>query len=576
MSKLRTRFPAAFAAVALMAIASAVLTVGPEARPVAAQPPTDLPPDLALVHPDALGFVHVRLADVWKHDAMKDARKLFEKAGPKALGALDEQFAPKPSTIDRVTTVFLPLDGRGEPTAVAVLRFSAAFDAAAVKKNYLPRGKAVKTGVNGTKELFADEAARLAVFFPDDKTLMFSDPETLGKYLTLAPKDEGGLRDAVKQAAGKPVFAAVNVTRLPFPPGIEEHAPEDVRPLLKAKLFTLALDIGKAVTVEGKLTFGNAADAAAGEKAIRAAAGMARGLLAEPRREAEGALYGKKGDNGPRKLDELPVAVAALAAIGGLNMADEFLADPPVKTDGSTVTATATLPEWSTHYLTASSVGLAVSLPAVQKVRAAASRSTSMNNLKQIMLAMHNYESAHASFPPAAIVNKKAEKLLSWRVTILPYIEEQALYEKFKLDEPWDSENNKTLIPLMPKVYADMRAADAAALAKEGKTFYKAIVGKDAAFDWVQSRKVIAIADGSSNTIGVVAGGVPVIWSKPDDIEFDAEKKLPDLSKPFDVLLAAFCDGSVRAIGPKTATDEKKLKALFTAAGGEVINDEDE
>jgi hypothetical protein len=569
-------FSKSFAAVGLAAVAAAVLAVGPQPRPAAAQPPTDLPPDLALVHPDALGFVHVRLADLWKHEAMKDARKLFEKAGPKALGALDEQFTPKPSTVERVTTVVLPFDGRGEPAMVAVLRFSAAFDAAAIKKNYLPRGKAVKTGVNASKEMFADEVARLAVFFPDDKTLVFSDPETLGKYLTLAPKDEGGLRDAVKLAAGKPVFAALNVTRVPFPPGIEEHVPEDVRPLMKAKLFTLSLDIGKAVTVEGKLTFGNGADAAAGEKAIRAAAGMARGLLAEPRREAEGALFGKKAEKGARKLDELPMAVAAVAAIGGLNLADEFLADPPVKTDGSTVTATATLPEWATHYFTVSTVGLAVSLPAVQKVRAAASRSTSMNNLKQIMLAMHNYEGAHNSFPPAAIVNKKGEKLLSWRVTILPFIEEQALYEKFKLDEPWDSENNKKLIPLMPKVYADMRAEDAATLAKDGKTFYKAVVGKDAAFDWVQGRRIATIADGTSNTVGVLAGGDPVIWSKPDDIEFDPEKKLPDLSKPFDVLLAAFCDGSVRTIGPKTLMDEKKLKALFTATGGEVIADDGE
>lgn len=568
-----SKFSSWFAAVGLVAIAAALLTVGPEPQPVAAQPAGDLPADLALIHPDALGFVHVRVADVWKHEALKDARKLFEKAGPRALGALDEQFVPKPSTIERVTTIILPFDGRGEPAMVAVLRFSAPFDAAAIKKNYLPRGKAVKTGVNGSKEMFADDTARLAVYFPDDKTLAFADPETLGKYLTLAPKEEGGLRDAVKLAAGKPVFAAINVSRVPFPPGIEEHVPEDIRPLLKAKLFTLSLDIGKAVTVEGKLTFANGAEAAAGEKAIRAAAGMARGLLAEPRRAAEGALFGKKSEKGPRKLDELPMAVAAVAAIGGLNLADEFLAEPPLKTEGSTVTVSATLPEWATHYLTASSVGLAVSLPAVQKVRAAASRSTSMNNLKQIMLAMHNYHDTYQMFPAAAVVNKKGTRLLSWRVSILPFIEQNPLYQQFKLDEPWDSENNKKLVAQMPKTYADMRAENAAELAREGKTFYKAIVGKDAALDWIQSMNIAKIADGSSNTIAVVSGGDPVIWSKPDDIEFDVEKKLPDLSKPFGVLLAAFCDGSVQTIGPKTLMDEKKLKALFTAAGGEVVSD---
>ena len=64
---------------------------------------------------------------------------------------------------------------------------------------------------------------------------------------------------------------------------------------------------------------------------------------------------------------------------------------------------------------------------------------------------MHNYQAVNQTFPPAASVDKQGKPLLSWRVAILPYLEQQELYNKFKLDEPWDSpRNNKELIQYMP------------------------------------------------------------------------------------------------------------------------------
>src|SRR4051812_32634281 len=76
-----------------------------------------------------------------------------------------------------------------------------------------------------------------------------------------------------------------------------------------------------------------------------------------------------------------------------------------------------------------------------------------VNNIKQIALAWHNYEAANGHLPSNQ-VDKKGKALLSWRVQILPSLEEDALYKQFKLDEPWDSENNKKLIDQMPKLYA--------------------------------------------------------------------------------------------------------------------------
>jgi hypothetical protein len=88
-------------------------------------------------------------------------------------------------------------------------------------------------------------------------------------------------------------------------------------------------------------------------------------------------------------------------------------------------------------------------LPATQSAREAARRAQCTNNIKQIMLAMHNYHSANNSFP-RDITDKDGKPLLSWRVAILPYIEQAELYNKFKLDEPWDSPHKKELLKEMP------------------------------------------------------------------------------------------------------------------------------
>ena len=86
-------------------------------------------------------------------------------------------------------------------------------------------------------------------------------------------------------------------------------------------------------------------------------------------------------------------------------------------------------------------------------MRGSAARSQCINNLKQIGLAMHNYHDQHKSFPPAYTVDKAGKPLLSWRVLILPYLEQNALYKEFHLDEPWDSPHNRTLIDRMPPTY---------------------------------------------------------------------------------------------------------------------------
>ena len=151
-------------------------------------------------------------------------------------------------------------------------------------------------------------------------------------------------------------------------------------------------------------------------------------------------------------------------------------------------------------------------------------------------------------------------------MAILPYIEEEALYKEFKLDEPWDSENNKKLIAKMPKLYAPIRAQ-----AKEGETFYQMFSGPGTLLEPKKKVKILGITDGTSNTGLVFEAGDPVIWTKPADMPFDAKKQLPKLGAHFDgACHVVLCDGSV--IRMKKNPDEAELKKLIQPADGEVLD----
>ncbi|MHC4178404.1 MAG: DUF1559 domain-containing protein [Planctomycetota bacterium] len=214
---------------------------------------------------------------------------------------------------------------------------------------------------------------------------------------------------------------------------------------------------------------------------------------------------------------------------------------------------------------------VALLLPAVQAAREAARRAQSMNNLKQIALSMHIHHESYGRFPAAYIADKQGKPLLSWRVKILPFIEQQALYEQFHLDEPWDSEHNKKLIPLMPQVYNA-----AGSNAGPGKTNYLTVRGENTAFPGAKGRRMAEIRDGTSNTIMAVevSNQKAVIWTKPDDFEYDQQNPAAGLTglRPGG-FNAAFCDGHVRFISQ--GIDAEILKRLFMCNDGKVIDYEE-
>lgn len=222
---------------------------------------------------------------------------------------------------------------------------------------------------------------------------------------------------------------------------------------------------------------------------------------------------------------------------------------------------------------TTTPVMVALLLPAINAAREAARRNGSINNLRQIGLALLNHESATRRFPPQAIMTKDGKPGLSWRVKILPYIEEAALYEEFKLDEPWDSEHNKKLIERMPVVYQAPGSS-----AEPGKTRYLAVVGEDTIIAKEGKGTTIAeVRDGTSNTILAVEANddSAVIWTKPDDLNLDAMKPLAGLTgvRSGGVFPALFCDCHVQTISE--TIDPKVLLKLFTKSGREVVSPRD-
>lgn len=188
-------------------------------------------------------------------------------------------------------------------------------------------------------------------------------------------------------------------------------------------------------------------------------------------------------------------------------------------------------------------------------------------NLKNLALAMHNYHDAMGTFPNN-VTDKKGKALLSWRVQLLPYIEEDALYRRFKLDEPWDSKHNVRLVAEMPKVFASPRVT----LKKKGYTVYQGFAGAGALFPpGRRGLRMVDITDGTSNTIMFVEATAAVPWTKPADVPFDEKKDVVKFGQALgERPLAAMCDGSTRHLDLRKISKET-LKGAITTQGGEVL-----
>jgi RNA polymerase sigma factor (sigma-70 family) len=192
-------------------------------------------------------------------------------------------------------------------------------------------------------------------------------------------------------------------------------------------------------------------------------------------------------------------------------------------------------------------------------------RMMSMNNMKMIMLAMHNYLGDKQSFPAKAITGSDGKPKLSWRVALLPYLDQNALYQDFHLDEPWDSPHNKALIARMPEVFTTPISP-----AGEGMTRIRVFEGATTLFRGNEGMKIANILDGTSNTVAIVAAREAVPWTRPGDLPYEPGQPLPALddTEPAGALIG-MADGSARFL---PLGNERLWRNLITSNGGEVID----
>lgn len=508
--------------------------------PAAAQ--QSAPLDLSYIPADAFAAVIVhprRILDSPEMELMP--REILQAAFQQEVG-LD------PTQIEQAVGVLTLAAERPEPAFGLILRFGQPLvrDQALAKQ----LARAPKATHSGKEYYQAD----LAVLFADDRTLVLAPEPVLKRMIDAAGADSPLLKmlrkaDAADDAQAivaleplRPLINQVLANPPPLPPALG-----DLLQLPKLVEQVHVRVSGGVRQVSLSLTAGDAQQAGDVERILKQAIAVGKQMaLVQMAQEMQ------------RADPDDPVARATQKYAHRL--IDYFAKRIEPKRDGLQVAIKSDF----TFGAGQSAVLAALLLPAVQSARAAARRTQSMNNVKQLVLGIHIYENQHAKLPNS-IVDKNGKPLLSWRVHLLPFLDQQALYNKFHLDEPWDSEHNKALLSQMPAVFRHPEQDP-----QDFRTRYLGVAGKGTFFG-ERDLTFAKIVDGTSNTIAVVevAPEQAVEWTRPQDWEFNPQQPARGLlQRGAPGFLAGFADGSVRFISENV--DTAALKAAFTIAGGEV------
>ncbi len=202
-------------------------------------------------------------------------------------------------------------------------------------------------------------------------------------------------------------------------------------------------------------------------------------------------------------------------------------------------------------------------------VRNAVFRAETRDQMRQIAIALVNYESERGKYPQStAMTSSDGKSGLSWRVAILPMLDENALYQQFRLQEPWDSPHNKKLIERMPKIYQSPGSA-----LERGFTNYVGIAGPNTILNnSKRPAKTTNVTDGTSKTIMIVEADDThgVIWTKPDDYPWDVANPSAGLGNIWSGnFFGAMADGSIHFLS--VGNTPETLNGFFSINGGELV-----
>jgi hypothetical protein len=402
-----------------------------------------------------------------------------------------------------------------------------------------------------------DGSSRRCAYTPDDRTLVLAAEDSVQALIEdrKEPRLVHAWEQAWNQAARGHIKAAVETRwlrrRLSQGQILDRQGDqarqlgyETVAPLLeKTRAFALSIDVDNQPLSDLVATVGAAEDLKDVKETMQAVLTLGKNAVSSLRQDRR---------DEPRAAGE--------GSNWALGLFASALENSAIESTGQTVHLRSSAP-----FDMAEASRILMSF--LSGARADAQRMQSVNHLKQIGLAFHNYHASKNGFPPPVLYGGKSGRVpYSWRVAILPYLEAQELYNQYNFDEPWDGPNNRKLIEHMPAVYGYPGTG-----LEPGHTAYFVFAGPEAILGKSDKPTVADVWDGTSNTLLAVEARREVPWTKPEDIPFDSHVALPELGGftpyGFNVL---FGDGSVRLI--KKSVDPNVLKALITRAGGEVIS----
>jgi hypothetical protein len=591
------------------------VTVQPSQRIDAAD--GTFPSELAIIPSDSAAFISIRFGEIWQNDAIKPVRELFAKEKVDVFTQVEKTVGLKLDTIERVSIVIpaFGIERRGEPGMVFLVTTTKPYDPEKVlsamhayspsefqnepalksngiiqdvpkiieipqkikapppalkrfekkppiKESDLPNGGGDGDDPivrrNNKRDLSASfyisPRNQLVVYLVNPRTIAIipSDDRSgtvfalLGQLLKQNPK--GNLSSSLVAASGKShIVAGLDLSSLSQFLGNNLPDLMPGKTLLSARSVTFLTDLGTDAQLTLRFDCADTATAKKVEETAKALLILGKEVLPSLKKEL-------LKDESMKPFAEVFTQLETAIQNATCEIQDtQVHVTVKAKSDVLIGTSLATL---------------------VLRIQQAAQRTVIVNNFKQVALAVHNYHDAMGQMPFPAIgknglLRRGDTPLLSWRVAILPYIEQDNLYRQFKLDEPWDSEHNLKLLPSMPKIYAPHKGTKVEA----GHTFVQIFTGPEAM--GIGMRIPASFPDGTSNTIMVTESGTSVPWTKPDDIPFDSKKDLPKLGASFgDQLIIALCDGSVSMIDMKKVK-EKTLKLAIQRSDATPFNWED-